>query len=234
MNRDHRLPTLAELDDWQLANSDQDIRGRPLMMHSGEQLGIVRRMLVDREHERVAALVLDNGRTVSVEDIEIRDGQAYIDAARELPDGVAVPPARAEGEQVIQIVEEELAVGKRAVERGHIRVRSRIVETPVHDEVRLREEHVNVERRPVDRPVRDADRALEDRTVEMTETDEEAVVGKRARVVEEVVVRKDVEDRVEQIDDTVRRTEVDIERNDDSDRAGTDRLAAKGSTDKLA
>lgn len=83
-----------------------------------------------------------------------------------------------------------------------------LVETPLHDEVRLREEHANVERRSVDQPVRNADRAFEDRTVGMTETDEEAVVGKRARVVEEVVVRRDVEDRGAQIDDTVRRTEV--------------------------
>jgi stress response protein YsnF len=46
----------------------------------------------------------------------------------------------------------------------------------------------------------------------MTETDEEAVVAKTARVVEEVVVSKDVTERVETIRDTVRRDEVEIEK----------------------
>jgi stress response protein YsnF len=64
--------------------------------------------------------------------------------------------------------------------------------------------------------------AFRERTVEVTETAEEAVVDKRARVVEEVVVRKGVDERVEQIDDTVRRTEVDID-----DQRGVDRLAAR-------
>ena len=45
----------------------------------------------------------------------------------------------------------------------------------------------------------------------MTETAEEAVVAKEARVREELVIRKDVDQRVESIDDSVRRTEVDVE-----------------------
>ncbi len=45
----------------------------------------------------------------------------------------------------------------------------------------------------------------------MTEKAEEAVVAMKARVREEVVVRKTGEDHVEQIDDTVRRTEVDVD-----------------------
>src|SRR5215217_653171 len=56
-------------------------------------------------------------------------------------------------EERIPIVEEELRVGKREVERGGARVRSYIRETPVTEQVTLREEHVEVERRPVDRPV---------------------------------------------------------------------------------
>jgi stress response protein YsnF len=57
-----------------------------------------------------------------------------------------------------------------------------------------------------------ADDLLRERTVELTETSEEAVVAKNARVVEEVVVRKDVEQRTETIEDTVRHTEVDVDR----------------------
>jgi uncharacterized protein (TIGR02271 family) len=118
-------------------------------------------------------------------------------------------------EERIPVVEEELRVGKREVTRGGARVRSYVQERPVHEQVNLREEHVSVERRPVDQPLGTAELnsgdLLRDRTVEMTETAEEAVVAKQARVTEEVVVRKTAEERQEQIDDTVRRTEVDVE-----------------------
>jgi uncharacterized protein (TIGR02271 family) len=118
-------------------------------------------------------------------------------------------------EEHIPIVEEELRIGKREVARGGARVRSYVREVPVHEQVNLRQEHVSVERRPVDQPIGAADLnsgdLLRDRTIEMTETAEEAVVAKEARVREELVVRKTAEERVEQIDDTVRRTEVDVD-----------------------
>lgn len=125
-------------------------------------------------------------------------------------------------EEHIPIVEEHLVVGKREVERGGVRVRSYVAEKPVHEQVRLRDEHVSVERRPVEgRGAVDAD-AFRERTIDMEERDEEAVVAKEARVVEELVVRKTAEENVEQIDDTVRRTEVDVEQLGDTNRS-TDR-----------
>jgi len=112
----------------------------------------------------------------------------------------------------IPVVQEELRVGKRQVERGGVRVFSRMVETPVNETVALREEHVSVERRPVDQPINPADvAALKDQTIELRETAEEAVVQKSARVVEEVVVGKEVTQRQENIRDTVRHTEVDVQ-----------------------
>src|SRR4029450_5759590 len=87
-----------------------------------------------------------------------------------------------QGEEAIPIVEEQLRVSKREVDRGRVRVRSYVVETPVQEQVTLREEHVDVERRAVDRPVTDADHLLQERVVEATETDEEAVLSKEARV----------------------------------------------------
>jgi uncharacterized protein (TIGR02271 family) len=115
------------------------------------------------------------------------------------------------GEQSIPIVEEQLVVGKREVDRGGARVRSYVTEIPVHEQVRLRDERISVQRRAVDRPLTDADDAFRERTIDVTATGEEAVVGKTARVVEEVVVSKTAGERVEQIDDTVRRTEVEID-----------------------
>ncbi len=117
----------------------------------------------------------------------------------------------ATGEQVIPIVEEQLVVGKREVDRGGARVRSYVTETPVHEQIKLRDERISVERRAVDRPLTDADEALQERTINLTATGEEAVVGKTARVVEEVVVSKTSGERVEDIHDTVRRTDVEID-----------------------
>ncbi|MDB5728952.1 MAG: hypothetical protein JWQ00_2157, partial [Noviherbaspirillum sp.] len=112
----------------------------------------------------------------------------------------------------IPVVEEQLKVGKREVQRGGIRVVRRMTETPVHESVQLREEHVNVERRPVDKPATEADfAAFKEGSVELREMAEEPVVSKTARVVEEVVVGKEVSQRTEQINDTVRRTDVEVE-----------------------
>lgn len=124
-------------------------------------------------------------------------------------------------EEVIPIIEEQIAVGKRAVERGGVRVRSYVVETPVEETIRLRDETVHVERRNVDpgRPAVEAD--FQERTLEVTETDEEAVVAKRARVTEEVVVRKDVAEHEKVITDTLRRTEVDVVNTGTSERSST-------------
>ena len=95
------------------------------------------------------------------------------------------------GDVKVPVVEEELQVGTRQVQRGGVRLYTRVTERPVEETVRLRDETVHVERRPVDRPATEADfAAATERTVEVTETDEEAVVRKQARVVEEVVVGK--------------------------------------------
>ena len=104
----------------------------------------------------------------------------------------------------LEVVEEQLVVGKREVERGGVRVRSYVTEKPVHEQVTLRKEHVNVDRHAVDRGLTGGvGDAFQERTVELTETSEEAVVGKQARVVEEVVVSKDVDTVTQDIDETV-------------------------------
>jgi uncharacterized protein (TIGR02271 family) len=114
-------------------------------------------------------------------------------------------------EEVIPVAEEKLRIGKRDVSHGRVRVRSYVVETPVCEQVNLREENVTVQRRSVDRPLEAGDRLFEDRTLEVEERAEEAVVAKEARVREELVVKKEVGERPTTISDTVRRTEVDVE-----------------------
>jgi len=114
----------------------------------------------------------------------------------------------------IPLAQEELTVGKRAVTRGALRVHSYVTETPVQEQVRLREEQAFVERTPVDRPVAPGDASFQERTIEVQELGEEAVVGKTARVVEEVRVGKEEVSREETVRETVRKQEVDVERVD--------------------
>ena len=117
-------------------------------------------------------------------------------------------------EEVLPVYEEQLRVGKREVGRGSVRVRSYVVDTPVQEQVLLREERVEVERRPVDRPVTSADvgsDAFRDRTIEVTATGEEAVIAKDTRVKEEIVVRKEQENRTQTVSGSVRHTEVEVE-----------------------
>ena len=130
------------------------------------------------------------------------------------------PATKAGADDTIKIVKERLVVGKREVERGGVRVRSYVVETPVSEQVSLREENVAVERHAVDRPVAAGEDAFRDRTIEMRETGEEAVVGKQAVVTEELTIKKNVGQRTEEINDTVRHTEVGVERVDAANTSG--------------
>ncbi len=123
------------------------------------------------------------------------------------------PAALASDQQTtIPVIEEQLQVGKREVQRGGVRVFQRVVETPVQENISLREEHVHVERHAVDQPAtaNNLD-AFKEESFELREMAEEAVVAKTARVVEEVVIGKEVTEKQATISDTVRRTDVEVE-----------------------
>jgi uncharacterized protein (TIGR02271 family) len=114
--------------------------------------------------------------------------------------------------ETLKVVEENLNVGKREVETGGTRLRSRVVSRPVEEQLRLREEHVFVNRTPVNRAATETDfETFKEGTVELRETAEVPVVSKEARVVEEVSLGKEITERDETIRDTVRNTEVDVE-----------------------
>ena len=124
----------------------------------------------------------------------------------------ATTQAAAATGEAIPVVEEQLQVGKRAVQRGGVRIYRHVTETPVQESVQLKEERVTVERTPVNEPASTADiEAFKEGTIEVRETAEEPVSAKTARVVEEVKVGKEVTERTETISDTVRRTDVEVE-----------------------
>ncbi len=117
--------------------------------------------------------------------------------------------AKTNEERTIPVIREELEVGKRPVVSGGVRVFSRVVEEPVEEQVRLRQERVVVDRQPADRAVAAGDQgSLREQTIDVMEMSEEPVIQKRSRVVEEVRVGKEATERTETVRDTLRHTEV--------------------------
>jgi Domain of unknown function (DUF2382) len=170
---------------------------------------------VEESLVETAVDILDDEATVNMGEREAQwrgegwSGRFGQGSSSQLGEGSNEPRAPAQ-EGAIPVIEEELKVGKRAVERGRVRVHSHVVEQPVEEQVTLRDERGSVERRPVDKPLSTAT-PLQDRVVEANVLAEEPVVEKRARVKEEVRLKKDVNQRTETVRDKVRHTEVDVE-----------------------
>lgn len=120
-------------------------------------------------------------------------------------------------DEVLRLAEEQLDVGKRRVEAGKTRIRRYVIERPVEAQVALRDEHAEIIRRAVEdtEALGDVDWDWTDSTIEMVETREEPVITKRTRVAEEVVLRKGETERVETVQDTVRKQQVEIQRLDE-------------------
>lgn len=117
-----------------------------------------------------------------------------------------------QGEVALPVIEEQLVVGKQIVNRGGVRVHTNVTERPVKAQVNLKEEKVNVERHKVDRAVTDADmKNFKEGEFDVTTKAEKAVVGKTAKVVEEVVVGKEVTENQKTVSDTVKRTDVEVD-----------------------
>ena len=182
------------------------------------------------ERARQIAVIFDRHGSLDVDERSAQYQTSNIQSGAATQTATTENRAATTGDMKIPVVQEELQVGKREVEGGGVRVRSRVIEKPVEETLRLREEHVVVNRRPVDRAVTDADMSnFKEGSIEMTERSEEAVVSKQARVVEEIEIGKQVTEREEVITDTVRRTDVEVEEIDTKIDTDTDtRRATNG------
>ncbi len=188
-------------------------------MRAGDALAIAH---TDDDRAELAREIMNRHGALDIHDAFAQRG-SYLDAAPIVAAPVVAAPVVAaastlerredvSGEVVVPVVEEELAVGKRQIQRGGVRVFQRVEERPVSESVTLRDETVSVERHAVDRAVASTDTAFaQTADVVLTETHEVPVVTKDARVVEEVVVGKTETDRIETVRDTVRRTDVEVE-----------------------
>ena len=133
--------------------------------------------------------------------------------ARDLDNLLAEANPSPRERESVPVVEEQVSIGKRKVLRGGMRVTSTVSERPVEETVRLREEKVAVEQNRADRKLspEEAEKAFQQKTVELTETAEEAVISKEARVVGEVSLGKTAAEREETVQTTARRTDVKVE-----------------------
>lgn len=129
-----------------------------------------------------------------------------------------------EGARDLEVVEEKVRIGKRAIDRGSVRVRTYVIERPVEEQVELHDERIEITREAVDERVSpDAvDLTLTEDEFVVTAQGEEAVVGKEARVVERVHVGKHAETHTETVRATERRKDVDVEPIESDDRNRND------------
>lgn len=123
----------------------------------------------------------------------------------------SITPLPILSEQTLQLSSERLAVGKRQVNRGAIRLRRFVQTKAVEQNVTLQDVTVVVDRRAAAANTPIASDAFMGGMIEMTETREEVVVSKRARVREELVLHKVISERVETIHENLRSEQVEVE-----------------------
>ncbi len=233
----------SQQDEYDLVNSGQDCMGWTVVDQAGNDIGEVTEMLIETDEMHVDSIMVKGGVRIPAENIALRDGRVVVTGVRDdaqyaetqrtaamaesyepLPRNTGsrniagVTREAGEDEISIPIIEEQMVVGKRTVEKGGARVRTTMTETPVEESVNLREENVTVERRPVDRAVDANTDAFQEGTFDVTTRAEVPVVSKEARVVEEVVVGKETTEHQETVRETVKRTDVDIDEIDAENR----------------
>ena len=236
----------SQQDEFDLVNRGQDCMGWTVVDQAGNDLGEVTEMLIESDEMRVDSVMVSGGVRIPAENIALRDGRVVVrgvtdtDRYAETKSAAVAttattyePAPRNPGaknvagitreanddEITIPIIEENLVVGKRTVEKGGVNVRTTMTEKPVEETVNLREENVTVERHKVDRAVDGATDAFQEGTFDVTTRAEVPVVSKEARVVEEVVIGKETTERAETVRDSVKRTDVEVDDLDAGDAA---------------
>lgn len=112
----------------------------------------------------------------------------------------------------VPLSEEEVKVGKREVEYGGVRLRKVIRTETVNQPVELQREEIVVERMPASQMPSRSDVAFREEEIYVPLRREEPVVEKTAHTREEVRVGKRRESEHREINETVRREDVEIDR----------------------
>jgi uncharacterized protein (TIGR02271 family) len=202
---------IAELVQAGMNNKDVEVLGGD---HDAIMSEIVRRGF-DETDARGYLEAVEGGKSL----VAARAGEDQIEGFMAIMERYETAPDQQDeaasvvgGEKLLE-VEEELAITKSKVAQGGVRVSRSVTEQPVEETVTLRTETVGVERQDVDRKLGkdEAVAAFKDKTIEMIGTTEEVAVTKEARVVGEVSLSKQASEREQKVQETVRRTHVDVE-----------------------
>jgi uncharacterized protein (TIGR02271 family) len=109
-------------------------------------------------------------------------------------------------ERRLVLSEEQLTVGKRQVSAGEVELHTTVESERVRQQVQLAHDEVSIERRPLSAAdAAGADLTIQEESIRVPLTREEAVVDKRVVPVEEVVVRTNTVTENQTVEDTVRR-----------------------------
>jgi uncharacterized protein (TIGR02271 family) len=130
---------------------------------------------------------------------------------RRQDDGLA-PRARAQGDARVELKSEDVKVGKREVEYGGIRLRKIVRTETVNQPVELSREEVVIERVPLEGRDVAQEGSFAEEEVYVPLRREEPVVEKTVRAREEVRVGKRTETEHRDVRESVRREDVEIER----------------------
>ena len=213
----HGLTRLSETSDYKVAPDETDVRGWTVVGRDGKSIGEVDDLLIDPARMKVAQFDVDikGGDHIHVpaEDVQIDRARREVRIAGYAP-GVyrAAPIADRDvtgADKRLTRTEEELRVGKRAVEAGEVVVGKHVETEHKQVPVNLKREEVVIERRPVKREAGATD--IREDQIRVPLTEEEAVVDKRAVVKEELVIGKRVVEDQKTVDAELRREEFDID-----------------------
>jgi len=215
---EHGLKRLSKTSDYEVAPNETDVRGWTVVGPGGSNIGKVDDLLIDTSRMKVAQLDVDvkGGDHVHVpaEDVQIDRTRREVRIEGYAPGAyrTAVAADRAStarDDERLTRTEEELRVGKRAVEAGEVVVGKHVETEHKQVPVNLKREEIVIERRPVNREAGATD--IRDDEIRVPLTEEEAVVDKRAVVKEELVIGKRVVEEQKTVDADIRREEFDID-----------------------
>ena len=131
----------------------------------------------------------------------------------EWAEGQQAPAEEGRGRTRLRRYEEDLAVQKTEREAGDVTVTKRVVEDVKSIDVPIRREEVHIERRAVSGDATSTHEAFIDdgQTIRVPVMEEDVEVRKVIRPVEEIEITKTATEETEQVQDTVRREEIDVD-----------------------
>lgn len=229
------LMPLSRMDDFKVAEHDEDVRGWKVVARDGDTIGKVDDLLIDTTARRVRYLGVDldrgllSGRShsghvmIPIENVRLdRHKRVLLDSlgSHEI---FSLPTYEAgsfggahldtDREARLTLSEEELAVGKRRVASGEVEVGKRVETQQVRESVPVTREEVTIERRPA--TGMSTAPTIEEGEIHVPLSHEEVIVEKRVVPKEELVIKKHQVQGEQVVEDEVRRERVEVNRTGD-------------------